>query len=107
MGDTTPPLLTNKNFLIYAIKNYQNPHCTGLAEFKEDLQRLKHIKKLITRYVKTGELRHRLILNHLIVLNNCFGPEATCRIIFLKMKPHLCYIAPFLILLNIMPETVW
>lgn len=99
-------VLTNKNFLLYAAKNYDNPHCIGIEEFNEDLQRIKYIKKLLTRYVQTGELKERLILNHVIILNNVFGPEATVRIIFLKMKKFLKYIKPFLVMLNILPETV-
>ena len=99
-------MLTNKNFLLYAAKHYDNPHCMGIEEFNEDLQRIKYIKKLLTRYVQTGELKERLILNHVITLNNVFGPEATVRIIFLKMKKFLKYIKPFLVLINILPEAV-
>ena len=63
-------------------------------------------RSLITRYVESGELKERLILNHIIILNNCFGPEALCKILYLKLKPQMRYIKPFLILLNILPETI-
>ena len=100
-------LLTNKNYLLYCAKHYDNPHCTDMNEFYEDLKRIKYIKKLVSRYVKTGELKSRLILNHLIILNNVFGPTVLVRILFLKMKPQLPYIKPFLIMLNILPEVVY
>jgi hypothetical protein len=99
-------LLTDKNFLIYAIQNYKAVHCVSLEEFKEDLRRLKYLKKLITRYKETGELKERLILNHLIILNNMFGPEALSKILLLKMKAYLKYLKPFLLLLSILPERI-
>ena len=100
-------VITNKNFLLYCAKHYNNPNCVGIAEFKEDLQRIKYIKKLITRYTQTGELKERHILNHIIVLNNMFGPEALIKISFLKMKNQMMYLKPFFILLNIWPEVVY
>jgi hypothetical protein len=99
-------VLTHKNYLLFCAKHYDNPHCTGVDEFHEDLKRIKYIKKLLSRYVKTGDLKERLILNHLIILNNVFGPDALVRIIFLKMKSQLSYIKPFLVMLNILPDVV-
>jgi len=99
--------LTDENFLIYAAKYYDNVHCVTTEEFLEDLKRIKYIKKLITRYVENGDLKERLILNHLIILNNLFGAEHLCRILYLKMKPQFEYIKPFLILLNILPERLF
>ena len=72
-----------------------------------DLKRIKYIKKLVTRYVEKGDLKERLILNHIIVLNNCFGAEITAKILFLKLKSRLHYIKPFLIFLNILPERLY
>ena len=69
--------------------------------------RVKYIKKLITRYIESDELKERLILNHIIVLNNCFGPEITCKILYLKLKKQMKYVKPFLILLNILPEKIY
>jgi hypothetical protein len=100
-------VLTDKNFLIYAIKHYNASQCVSLEEFKEDLRRLKYIKKLITRYKETGELKERLILNHLIILNNMFGPEALSKILLLKMKPYLKYLKPFLLLISVWPERIY
>ena len=99
--------LTDKNFLLYCASHYDNAKYASTEDFVEDLNRLKYIKKLITRYVEYGELKERLILNHIIVLNNCFGPEILCRILYLKLKPQMKYIKPFLVLLNIMPERLY
>jgi len=99
-------ILTNDNFLLYASKFYDNPQVHSVAEFYEDLKRFKYIKKLITRYIQTGELKERLILNHFVVLLNIFGPIPLVRICFLKMPDHLKYIKPFFILLNILPDNV-
>jgi hypothetical protein len=98
--------LTEENFLIYCAKHYDNPSCHSTEEFFEDLNRIKYIKKLVTRYVENGDLKERLILNHITILYNIFGPEHLCRILYLKMKPQFCYIKPFLILLNILPKTI-
>ena len=62
---------------------------------------------LITRYTDNGELKERLILNHIIILNNCFGPEALCKILYLKLKDQMKFIKPFLILLNILPDKIY
>ena len=62
--------LTNKNFMVYAMKAYNNPNCMDLEEFQEDLKRIKYIKRLFKKYLETGSLRTRLIVNHIIVLYN-------------------------------------
>lgn len=99
--------LTNESFILYCAKNYNNPQCFGMTEFIEDLSRIKYIKKLITRYKMTNELKERLILNHIIILNNVFGPHATVRILYFKLKDEFKYIKPFLILLNILPDKIY
>lgn len=99
--------LTDENFLLYCAKYYDNPQCHSTEEFLEDLNRIKYIKKLITRYIENGDLKERLILNHITILYNVFGAEALCRILFLKMRKQLTYIKPFLLLLNILPEKVY
>jgi hypothetical protein len=98
--------LDDSNFLIYCAKHYDNPQCQSTEEFLEDLKRIKYIKKLITRYIETGELKERLILNHLIVLSNVFRPEHLCKILYLKVNKHMKYVKPFIILLNVMPSTI-
>lgn len=99
--------LNDANFLIYAAKYYDNPQCHSTEEFLEDLKRIKYIKKLLTRYIESGELKERLILNHLIILNNVFAPDPLCRILYLKMKSQFGLIKPFLILLNVLPEKLY
>ena len=64
--------LNDDNFLIFAIKNYQNSSCTGMAELEDDLKRFKYLKRLLNRYTNTGEPNERLIINHLILLYNVF-----------------------------------
>ena len=98
--------LTEKNFLLFCASHYENSQYASTEDFIEDLNRLKYIKKLITRYVEYGDLKERLILNHIIILNNCFGPEALCKILYLKLKCQMKYIKPFLILLNILPDRI-
>jgi len=98
--------LTDKNFILFCAHNYENYQYASTEDFIEDLNRIKYIKKLITRYVENGDLKERLILNHIIILNNCVGPEALCKILYLKLKPQMKYIKPFLILLNILPDKI-
>lgn len=100
------PLLTNENALLYSAQHYDNAQCHSTVEFYEDLKRFKYIKKLITRYIQTGELKERLILNHFVVLKNVFGPIPLSRLCWLKMPEHLEYVKPFLLFLQILPENI-
>lgn len=100
-------VLHEKNFLLYCARAYRNPHCTSTEEFCEDLRNLKYCRKLITRYINKGELKERLILNHLITLSNVFEPEALVRILFLKMEDQMQYLRPFLEYLGLLPEYVY
>ena len=75
-------------------------------EFYEDLSRVKYIKRLFNKYDDTGELRERLILNHLIVLFNVFGPVPSQRLLFLKLSNHYKYLKTFLVYLNLCPDAV-
>lgn len=99
-------LLTDKNFLIYAAQNYNNPSCQDVKEFQDDLRRIKYIKKLITRYRESGNLKERLILNHLIILGNIFPAEPLVRILYLKMSDQMPYLKPFLLLLSLLPKYI-
>ena len=97
--------LTDDNFLVYCAKVYDNPGMTSTEEFMEDLDRIKYIKKLITRYTETGELKERLILNHIITLHNCFN-DHLAKILFLKAERQFHHIKPFLILINALPDVI-
>lgn len=98
--------LDESNFLLYAAKFYDNPQCYDTSEFYEDLKRFKYIKRLLNRYVKRGDLKERLILNHVIALNNVFGPTATVRMMFLKLEGMEHLVKPFLVFLSILPDIV-
>ena len=77
------------NFLLYAAKHYDNPHCYDTVEFYEDLNRFKYIKRLLNKYEESGDIKDRLIINHLTVIYNVFGVEAGTRLLFLKLREHL------------------
>ena len=79
--------ITPQNVVMYAIKNYDNPQCEGEKEFEDDLKRFKYIKRLLSRYYDTGVLKERLLLNHLIVLNNVFSMEAATTLLLYKIQP--------------------
>ena len=98
--------LNEANFLIYAMHHYDNPQCHSLAEFEEDVKRFLYLKKLLSRYKNDGDLRERLILNHIIVLYNIFGLSAT-RMLFYKIDSS-CWsmLITFLVYLQKMPEEV-
>ena len=98
--------LDESNFLLYAAKHYENTQCYDTIEFYDDLKRFKYIKRLFNRYAEEGDLKERLILNHIIVLNNVFGPEATSKMLFLKCRGLEEYLKPFLLFLNILPEKI-
>lgn len=98
--------LTEANFLLYCAAHYDNAKYASTEDFLEDLNRIKYIKKLVTRYTEYGELKERLILNHIIVLNNCFGPEVVCKILYFKLKNQMKFIKPFLVLLQILPSRI-
>jgi hypothetical protein len=95
--------LNDSNFLIYAIKKYDNPQCEGMEDLEEDLKRFKYLKRLFRRYEKNGVLSERLIINHLIVLYNVFGNNAT-ELLFFKTDPeHFAILKSFLVYLNRVP----
>jgi len=97
--------LTKDNITIYAIKHYHNPSCEGMSEFKDDMKRFKYVKRLFRKYEETGILKERLLLNHIIVLNNLFGAEASSTLLFFKTeREHWPALKGFLEFLNIMPE---
>ena len=98
-------ILTNDNFMMFAMKNYTNPQCTNIDEFYEDLNRSKYIKRLLGKYNKKGIIKARLILNHIIILNNVFGNEACSRILFHKLEEEFhSPIKTFLEFLNYLPR---
>jgi hypothetical protein len=97
--------LTESTFLLYAMKHYDNPQCTEMSEFEEDIKRFQYLRKLFSRYRQDSELKERLILNHLIVIFNVFGPGAT-NMLFMRLHEYHEYLKPFVEYLNFMPEVL-
>ena len=99
--------LNEENFILYAVKSYNSPHCI-MSEFEGDIKRTKYLKRLFRRYKVTKSLKERLILNHIILLNNVFGTEATARILFYKIDERdYDILKTFLEYLNLMPDAVY
>lgn len=99
--------LNEDNFMMYAMKAYNSPHCI-MSEFEGDIKRTKYLKRLFRRYKVTKSLKERLILNHIILLNNVFGTEATARILFYKTDERdYDILKTFLDYLDIMPDFVY
>jgi len=99
--------LSDDNFLLYAIKSYDNPSCISIEEFYDDLNRIKYIKRLFNKYDLKKSLKDRLLLNHILILNNVFGVEACSRILFFKIEPRYhSYLKTFLYFLQILPKRV-
>ena len=98
--------LNEENLVMYAIKCYTSPNCL-MSEFEGDLKRTKYLKRLLRRYKTSKSLKERLILNHIILLNNVFGHEATARILFFRIdEKDYDVLKTFLLFLNILPEVV-
>ena len=97
--------ITSENVIMFAIKHYDNPQCEGEKEFQDDLKRFKYIKRLLRKYYDTGVLKERLLLNHLIVLNNVFGPDACATLLLYKIqKEYWPALKSFLLFLNVLTE---
>ena len=99
--------LNDDNFLMYAMKEYNDIQCTDIEEFYDDLKKIKYIKRLFNIYKNTGQLKERLILNHLIVFYNVFPIQSGTRILFYKIeKSFWPMLKTFLIFLDRMPEII-
>ncbi len=99
--------LNDDNFLMFAMKHYDNPQCKNIEEFHEDMNRIKYLKRLFRKYKTSGVLRERLILNHLIIFTNVFGIEASARLLFLRIEDDLhIYLKTFLVFLNSLPNDI-
>ncbi len=97
--------LNESNYMLFAIKFYDNPQAVTKDDFEADLKRIRYIKRLLKRYKNTGELKIHLILNHLIILFNVFN-EAAVPLLFYNLEEDLWpLIKSFLVFLNRIPET--
>jgi hypothetical protein len=98
--------IDDDNVILYAIKAYDKPHLVK-SEFEADYARFKYITRLINKYKKNDDMKERLILNHIIILGNVFGVEATVKILFLKTPPtDYSILKTFLIYLNYLPKYI-
>ena len=96
--------LNDDNYILFAIKNYENPQAVTKEDFDKDLQHFKYIKRLLKRYKNTGELKTHLLLNHFIILYNIFG-EATTPMLFFKIEEELWSVMKtFVVFLDKLPE---
>ena len=96
--------LTEENFLLFAIKNYENPQAVTKEDFDKDLNHFKYIKRLLKRYKNTGVLKSHLLLNHFIILYNIFG-EGTTAMLFYKIEEEMWTIMKtFVVFLDKLPE---
>jgi len=97
--------ITSENITMFAIKHYDNPHCENEKEFYDDMKRFKYIKRLLRKYKETSILKERLILNHIIILRNLFGPEACVTLLLYKIQQeYLNTLKSFLLYLNMIRE---
>jgi len=97
--------ITNDNVMMFAIKHYDNPQCEGEREFYDDMKRFKYIKRLLRKHKDTGVLKERLLLNHIIVLNNLFGAEACVTLLLFKIQGEYWEtLKSFLLFLNIIRD---
>ena len=96
--------LNEENFLLFAIKNYENPQAVTKEDFEKDLNHFRYIKRLLKRYRNTGELKTHLLINHFIILYNIFGDAAT-PMFFYKIEDNLwSSVKTFIVFLDRLPE---
>ena len=96
--------LNADNFLLFAIKNYENPEAVTVEDFEKDLNHFRYIKRLLKKYKGRGELKVHLLINHFIILYNIFG-DATTPMLFFKIDKELWpYVKSFVLFLNRLPE---
>ena len=99
--------LNDDTFLMFTMREYNNMQCTDIEEFYDDLKKIKYIKRLFNVYKNNGQLKERLILNHLIIFYNVFTVQAGTRILFYKIEKEFWPILKtFLIYLDRMPDKI-
>jgi|TARA_R110002012_G_scaffold18506_1_gene67969 hypothetical protein len=96
--------LNEKNFLLFAIKYYQNPQAVTREDFDKDLNHFKYIKRLLKRYKNNGELRSHLLINHFIILYNIFGEAATPMLFYKIETEYWDVVKTFIVFLDRLPE---
>jgi hypothetical protein len=100
-------ILNDDNFMMFAMKAYNNPQCKNISEFHEDMNRIKYLKRLLRKYKTSGQLRERLILNHIIIFYNIFDPISATRLLFSRIEKDLHpFLKTFIVFLNTLPENI-
>lgn len=98
--------LNQDNWMLFAIKHYDNPQSVTYDDFEEDLKKFKYIKRLFRRYETAGELKTHLILNHIILLYNVFGDAATPLLFFKIEENYWPVLKSFLLFLDRLPPSL-
>ena len=99
--------LTKENFLLFAMNSYNNPHCYSISDFTNDMYRFRYLKRLFRKYLNGGKFNDKLILNHVISIQNVFGNEVSVRMLFFEMEEEIwSSLKTVLIFLNILPKYV-
>ncbi len=96
--------LTEDNFILFAIKHYENPQSVTKEDFDKDLNHFRYIKRLLRKYKNEGELKTHLLINHFIVLYNIFGDAATPMLFYKIEKELWSPMKTFILFLNKFPE---
>jgi len=99
-------LITDNNFIDFCAEHYENIQYVTREEFEEDIGRIKYIRKLLTRYQNGGDLKYRLILNHIVILSNIFSPRILSSILYFKFLDVFDCIKPFLEYLELLPRYI-
>jgi len=96
--------LNKDNFILFAIKNYENPTASTQEEFDADLKRFKYVKRWLRRYHETGEINNHLLLNHIIVIFNCWQDAAMPMFFYKVESKYWSYLKSYFMYLNRLPE---
>ena len=96
--------LNEDNYLLFAIKHYENPQSVTTDDFYDDLKRIRWIKKLLKKYKNEGELKTHLLINHFIILYNVFGDAATPMLFYKLEKDYWSVLKTFIVYLQRFPE---
>jgi hypothetical protein len=96
--------LNKENFLLFAVKHYENPTASTQDEFEEDLRRFKYVKRWLKKYHESGEINSHLLLNHILIIFNCWNTAAIPMFFFKIEQEYWPYLKSFLIYLERIPE---
>ena len=96
--------LNEDNYLLFAIKHYENPQSVTKDDFYDDLKRIRWIKKLLKKYKNEGELKTHLLINHFIILYNVFGDAATPMLFYKLESEYWSILKTFIVYLQRFPE---